>query len=88
VEISVLENYHSTPYLRVVNQGKQIMKFIQNNELFSELSQEEAANINGGGPKTAAAFITLGTTLGIDTETLAVPALLLATNTVPNTPGD
>ncbi|MBO1056573.1 MAG: hypothetical protein HEQ27_08655 [Dolichospermum sp. JUN01] len=55
------------------------MQVIENNEFFSELSNEESADINGGGILTAGAIDRVLITSGVVLPPARVPFILLET---------
>ncbi|MBD2525220.1 hypothetical protein [Nostoc sp. FACHB-133] len=59
------------------------MIVIEDLELFTQISVEESATINGAGLLTAAAYITLATLLNIPDDIKINTALLFAINSQP-----
>ena len=55
------------------------MQVIENNELFSELSNEESAEMNGGGILTAGAIDRVLITFGVTAPATRAPFILLET---------
>ncbi|MBO1054267.1 MAG: hypothetical protein ACLBM3_20190 [Dolichospermum sp.] len=63
---------------------------LKNNEFLSEISNQESANINGGGLLTAAAYITVSNLIPqlAGSAEQANTALLLAINVLPGPGGN